>query len=77
MIRIFIIALEVENDVFADAANREDAGVFESGGDFRRGGLEDLGLFAEPDGFYYVACYALGEAAGDGFDFREFGHLCS
>lgn len=67
---------QIEDYVFANAADAEDAGVFEGGGDFRRGRLKGFGLFAEPDGLDHIARNALGQAARDGFNFWEFGHAC-
>ena len=66
--------LEIEDDVFAYAADGCVAAVFDGGGDFRARRLERLRLLAEPDGFDDVAGDAGGESAGDGFDFGEFGH---
>src|SRR5580700_11386582 len=65
---------QIEDYVFANAADGEDAGVFEGSGDFRRGRLKGFGLFAEPDGLDHIARNAHGQAARDGFNFWEFGH---
>ena len=67
---------QIEDDVFANAADGEDAGVLEGGGDFRRGRLKGFRLFAEPDGLDHIARNAHGEAARDGFNFWKFGHAC-
>jgi hypothetical protein len=68
---------QIEDYVFADAADGEDAGVFEGGGNFRRGRLKGFGLFAEPDGLNHIARNAHSQAARDGFNFWEFGHASS
>ena len=65
---------QVEDDVFAHAADGGDSRVFERCGDFCRGGFQGFFFLAEPDGFDDVSGDAFGEAAGDGFDFGEFGH---
>src|ERR1700733_7137615 len=67
---------QIEDYVFANAADGEDASVFEGGGDCRRGRLKGFRLFAEPDGLDHIARNAHGQAARDGFNFWKFGHAC-
>ena len=68
------VSFQVENDVFAHAADGGDTGVVQGCGDFCCGGFQRFFFWAEPDGFDAVSGDAFGEAAGDGFDFGEFGH---
>lgn len=65
---------EVEDDGLADAVDVVDAAASEGGGDEVGGGLEGLGLVAEPYGADPVALDALVDAVGDGFDFGKLGH---
>ena len=51
-----------------------DAALLQRGDDCRRGRFQRLFLLAEPDGFHDISGDALGQAAGDGFDFGKFGH---
>jgi hypothetical protein len=66
--------LQVEDYVLTHSANGGDAALLERRGDFGCGRFQRLFLPAQPDGFNDISGNALGEAAGDGFDFGEFGH---
>src|SRR3954465_6345664 len=68
---------KVYYDVFANALHLVDARTLEYLRDLLRRGFQRLGLGADPHGFDHVAGNALIEAAGDGFDFGEFGHFGS
>jgi hypothetical protein len=61
--------------MFANAANGQNVAVLEGSGDFRRGRFENFWFLAQPDGFDDIAGDPLGKAAGNGFNFREFGHV--
>ncbi len=65
---------EIENDVFADAADPQDSSVFDNSGDFFGGGLKRLWLLAQPDGLDGVARHPLVQASGDSFHLRQFRH---
>jgi hypothetical protein len=67
---------QVEDDMFAHAANSDDTAVFEGRGDCRRGRLQRLFLLAQPDRFNDLSRDPFGKAAGDGFDFGQFRHGC-
>ena len=67
---------EVEDDVLAHAIDALDGAAserFGHGGGWR---LHRLALAREPYLFDAIACDALVDAVGDGFDFGEFGHRC-
>src|ERR1700678_2204059 len=66
--------VEVEHNVLSHAAHGGDAAVLERRGDFRRRRFQRLWFLAEPDRFDDVAGDALVQSAGNGFNFREFGH---
>ena len=65
---------EGADDVFADAADGEDDEVFEAGCLGGGGSGEGFGVGAEPGFADAVPLEALVDAAGDGFDFGQFGH---
>ena len=67
-------SLQVEDNVLTYAADGGDTAVFEGCSDFRSRGFQELFFLAQPDGFDNVSGDMLGEAAGDSFDFGEFGH---
>ncbi len=69
-----IFLFQIEDDVLAHASDGGDAALCEGRGDFGWGRLQGLFFIAEPNGFDDVSGDALGEAAGYGFDFGEFGH---
>jgi hypothetical protein len=70
-----MILIQVEDDMFAHAADGGDTAMFKDLRDRGCRGLQGLFFLAEPDGFDDVSGDAFGEAAGDGFDFGEFGHV--
>lgn len=63
-----------EDDVFADAFDGEDGAAFEAFGLARGRVFEGLALGAEPGIDDAITADAGVDAAGDGFDFGEFGH---
>ena len=69
-----LLASEVEDDVLADAMYEVDAGAGEGFGHGIGRSLEGLLVATEPDGENSLATDAFVDAAGDGFDFGEFGH---
>ena len=68
------LPFEIENNVFAHAIDAVNALAGQLACHQLRRRLEGLRLFAEPDGFDAVPAQALIDPAGDGFNFRQFGH---
>jgi hypothetical protein len=60
--------------VLADAVYEVDAGAGKGFGHRVGGSLEGLLVATEPDGENSLTTDAFVDAAGDGFDFGEFGH---
>jgi hypothetical protein len=69
--------LKIEDDVFAYAVDAFDPAAGQLLGHQLRRRLERLGLSAEPGGFDTVPTETLIDSAGNGFDFRQFGHSSS
>jgi hypothetical protein len=65
---------EIENDVLAHTIDALDGAAGEGFGHSSGWRLHRLALAREPDLFDAVACDALVDAVGDGFDLGEFGH---
>ena len=67
-------ALQIKDDVLADAAYIGNARACQRARDLAGRRLQRLGLAADPDAFNHIASHLPCQAAGDGFDFRQFRH---
>lgn len=74
---MILVWLEIEDDVLAHSPDGRNVTLFEYRGNLRRRRLERLLLLREPDGLHDVSGNTLGEAAGNAFDFGQFGHRSS